>query len=79
MRAPGRGAAAGRLQNGQVEESVEVCESLLSGGFGGEGAELGEVAGGFRDESGLVALAAMGHGGKVGAIGFEEEAIERDE
>ena len=39
---------------------------------------MGKVARGLDDIRGFVALAAIGDGGEVGAIGFEEETVERD-
>ncbi len=62
-----------------MEEPNEVFEGEGAGGFGGEVAELGEVAGGFDDVGGFVAFAAVGDGGEVGTVGFEEEAVEGDE
>ena len=44
----------------------------------GEAADLGEPRRGQRDPGRLVGLAAVGMGAQVGAVGLDQEPVERD-
>ena len=62
-----------------VEETAGVVAAEPPEFFGLHAAGGGHVAHGEHREGGLVALAAPGHGRKVGAVGLQQQAVVRDD
>src|SRR4051812_23332616 len=61
------------------EEPQEIICGLPSHFFRQHLLEIADLGGYLRDERGLVALAAMRHGRKVGRVGLDKNAINRRE
>lgn len=61
-----------------TEQLLSIGSGLRLKIFEGLAPEFGQELGGVGDEGWLVALAPVWDGGQEGAIGFEDEPVERD-
>ena len=63
----------------EAEEAVEILGGARADLFGGQVAELADLAGDFGNKRGFVTLAAMRDGREVGRVGLDQHAVEGDD